>query len=671
MRDAHPISARIPAEARIGTLARPRTRTRAWTSLRAALWRRRRSPWLRWARNAALALVGVWLAYVLVANLLLRTRMLRRILSGHPEKLWVDYKSASTLWPARVRIEALVVRASDENLQWALGIEQTRVTISLWELLHRHFHATRVDARGVSFRLRQKVDPARVTAESTDRLPPIDGFADPPVRGDAPTLPEPTDRNYALWSVQLDRVDAAAVSEVWIDAYRYVGESHVWGTMVLRPLRRLEVGPATVLVESGGVWTGQDPVGVDVSGVLRATIEGHDPRDARGSKILRFLTAETQLDGTLENLHFVRHFLKDPTFRVDGGSGRVSSSIVIDHGLLAPGTAVDIVARRAALAHDELGVESDLHATFHSRGEAWRPDGLIEVSLGGVGFHDGRVERSPIEAPVVMVTATSARLDLERPFTDLRAHTDLPDVRIANLRVIDVQFPPRDAFSLEGGSARAHGSFDLSVADEHASGVLTMTSERLLARIHHSRLEARSTIQLRLDDADFAERTLDFSKTSTDLRDVSTTGAASDEAWWGHFEASRLLVHLRPARLDATVAGRAKDGRPLLALFETNMKMPGWVPLALAVLPGGPAHGEGFVASAKVSVAAGAVDVSSLEVKGGGTHVDGEIHIHGPRRRGAVLVSMPPLSVGIALHDTGTSISPMAGADWLRGHRAD
>src|SRR5712691_13114979 len=48
--------------------------------------------------------------YLVSANILLRTRLLRSMINDGPDKTYVEYGSAYSLWPGRVRVRDLRIR---------------------------------------------------------------------------------------------------------------------------------------------------------------------------------------------------------------------------------------------------------------------------------------------------------------------------------------------------------------------------------------------------------------------------------------------------------------------------------------------------------------------------------------------------------------------------------
>ena len=328
------------------------------------------------AAGLAVLALAAGCAAVVWTSSVLRGGKVRSWVNGDPDKLLLAYDQASSPWPGRIRVRGLRLRGRDPNVEWEFRIDDCRATISLPDLIRKRFHATSVEATGLSFRLRQRVEEGRAKPERVRFLPPIEGFAPVPLRGEPPALP---DRNAKdLWEVSIDRLKASPVKEIWIDAYRYEGSAVLEGRLHLRPRLRASVGPAT-LEWSGGTLTlfgrkAADPIRARVE----CRIEPFDPERVRGSAVWDSLSAKADWGGDLAGLEFLNPLLGDSP-RVSGGRGTMSGRIRLESG---KGEArVSLAARGAQAQYPKETLTGDLSAEL--RMAPWRPEqgiGLVEGS---------------------------------------------------------------------------------------------------------------------------------------------------------------------------------------------------------------------------------------------------------------------------------------------------
>lgn len=214
--------------------------------------------------------------YLIAANVILRTRVLRDIVS-EGDNIELDYASAYSVWPGLVHIRSLSLEVQDYGMQFAVLVDSGSVKVSLHDLLFKRFHATRVDLQGLAFRFRTKVQPSEASSPRVAAFPAIAGFPDPPVLDGPKPAPTP-DAEYDLWHIALDDV-RAELRELWFMEFRYLGAGRVArGGFRVQPGRAFAIYPARVLLEPGALSVG-DAIAVQR---LELELEGYvDHTDVR------------------------------------------------------------------------------------------------------------------------------------------------------------------------------------------------------------------------------------------------------------------------------------------------------------------------------------------------------------------------------------------------------
>ncbi|HEX5098806.1 MAG TPA: hypothetical protein VFV94_04870, partial [Polyangiaceae bacterium] len=125
-------------------------------------------------------LAGLELFYLICANLVLCTPLLKKF-AASSDDLRVDYGSAYSLIPGRIEVRGLRVRMHDHNVEFEIAVERGTLDVSLHELLRKRFHALRVDADAVGYRMRHRLSHVGLEGPRVAAYPPIAGFADPPL----------------------------------------------------------------------------------------------------------------------------------------------------------------------------------------------------------------------------------------------------------------------------------------------------------------------------------------------------------------------------------------------------------------------------------------------------------------------------------------------------------
>ena len=291
---------------------------------------------VRVAIAVLLLVAGLAVAGYSVVHRILSRDLLRRWVNSDPEELFLDYDEASLRFPGTIRVRGLTLRGSDPTVQWSFRIERADVSISLLDLLHREFHATRVRAEGLTFRLRKKKPRAELSPAHEALVPPIPGFTGPPLKSrEAPLPPVSAAERRRFWTIRIENLVADPAPDIWVEIYRFRGHARVTGGFTLRPHAHAQVGPAAVDFLSGTFTLGQGPtILAHASGRTDCVIDRFDPDRVKGQEVWRRISGSARLEGRLEDIRFANHFLRHaPEPRLAGGGGQARLSIRFNHGI--------------------------------------------------------------------------------------------------------------------------------------------------------------------------------------------------------------------------------------------------------------------------------------------------------------------------------------------------
>lgn len=478
--------------------------------------------WRRVGVRVAQGVVAFFVLYLVGVNVFSRTRLFRDAINTKPNSLLIEYASAYSLFPGIVHAEGVSIRGRDTVTEWRLQVDRCDFRMSLTDLAIKTFHATRVRASGVAFRIRLRLDESDSAADALARLPPIDGFADPP-RTDVGPPPAPlTDEKYNLWSVRLDDVDAEHVREVWIHTIRSLGEMRVRGRWYLRPLRQLEVAAAAVDVDGVDVLFGPDPLVTHVHGSIGATAHPMDLQRTSGLAMVKYISADVRLAGELPLAEAMVALTRmKGVDRVRGG-GPVDGRVVVDHGVLqretyvrvdSPQTVVDVagLAFTASVA-TVLSIEDIADAKLGVRVES-RASGLSVTENG----------KEYARAVALTSTLTSNERDITLHFADARLLVDLDGAESHALPAWAAKLPPMAGIAIQSGDATAAAHIEGRLAEARFFGGGSFGISRLTTTRGKDRVVATLGGDVKLVEMSFADKRLDFSGSRVVAKDIVAT----------------------------------------------------------------------------------------------------------------------------------------------------
>jgi hypothetical protein len=464
--------------------------------------------------------VGILGLYLIAMNVFLRTTLFRRLMSYSPDDVLIDYTSAYSLFPGRIHADGLRIRGSDSMVQWILVIDHCDFRLWPLDLIHRKFHASHVRGDGMSFRLRMKLSDADATPKLVAALPPVPGFSDPPYKLIGPREAPLTDDNYNLVGIQLDDVVADHVREVWVDSLRLTGEMRIAGRWLFRPLRWLDMGPASVTMMGVDLTHGPDrPIATNLHGEVRVTIHPFDIRIPNGYEVLDYLSADPTLQGTLNAASAFETFAHVPEFQFARGEGPFAATMFIDHGKLLVGSHVEGSLDEAELDRGDLKLTSAAGVEVSVVQGTTGPLTRVTLGLANPRFWNdegGEVAR----ASSVGLTALSPNADLAHPSYD--GTTFSADVRgiwapsLAPLAALSTEH----GLDVRSGAVSGDAHLDGRSSDFDATGAFGFRVDALSVVRKKDRIAADVQGRLELDGISLRDRWARVSGSRVSLSNV-------------------------------------------------------------------------------------------------------------------------------------------------------
>ena len=670
---------------------------------------RGRVRWRTFVRRTLLLVAILIVSYLVAANVFLRTRLLRHLVSdsslsstitGSSTGLQIDYASAYSILPGRAHVEGLTIRGREQTVEWSLIVNHADLSIRLIELFHRRFQAEHVRASGFSIRVRLRLERAKATPEVLAALPPIAGFPDPPLLGVGPP-PPPAGASDHVWMIDLEDVDVEHVRDVWIHTVHSVGDTRVRGRWVFRPDRWLEVGPATV--DTGGVDIayGSKPLATGVNGSLDATVHPFDLRQASGLSIFDHVSTRGRLRGQAIVADVLRLVAPRSGLRPTRCEGPFDGEVVFDHGKLARGTGVWNDAADCEIEAGGLAFAAPIRAELGVSGD------VATVEARVPGLRVSRVGAEMAHVASTVATVTTSRLRLADLFDDAHVDLDVVGAEARDIGAWERYVQPASPLLVRLGTVTADGHAAGSVAErrgraelrlsvrrlalEHgsdrltadvaadaqlrevslsgggwATGVATITASDMTARLGPVSLAGNLGAHVDLRRGDWAERTFDLGGSDVVLRRVSAglrrDGGAVVAAPQLAAVAARLA--LAPSGATGHVSLDLPDAE-LPALGRLRELLP--LPPALTIEAGaGRArlHAEVELGSGSMQ-SDGAIVARGVRARAGSTELFGDLDCTVKARRtqgaqGATDVS----GSSLALTRAGTGSAPLSEGQW-------
>jgi hypothetical protein len=604
------------------------------------------------------------LTYEVGANVALSSGAIASLVSRHPERLRLEYTKARTFWPGRVHIEGFDLRGRDAKLEWELRIDAADVDLSLFALLRHRFQVARVVASGITFRARFRLEATTASTDRVARMPPIDGFEAVPILG---VPPDTRDAKGKPWTVDIQGVDARAVREVWIDAYRLAGLFAAKGGFTLGNAL-LTLAPTTAEIQAVALTTGEDALATEVTGRLDAQIDTVDLGAVESVAILRYVTVHSALDGRTGGVRFIRHFIRRDSLSLSGGVGTFRSELNLIHGRVMKGTSSRVELEPATVLFGERSIAGRVRFDFTaSDADDTNDNGrtALDIGLSELSFTDGKATTPAVTCAAQAIHVRAQSIDLAEPESVERGFGyswDTARFEVLNLHSVDATLPTDSPLHFERGTAtvtaRGRGTLEGASAEVQVDSMVGMQIQG--ARVTSG---VKGAVPMKMS---FLAGTLDLAGTDLTLSDPALP------PWWCKVKLDVAQVHFEPPSIALALTTTARDARPFVTFYAGTQGTSAVAKTALSAIPNPliasmTANLRGTV---RLAAARGSFDLDGLDAQGAMSRLQGVLTKRAEHLEGGLLIEGGAVTVGVSFADGKTGVVLIDAPRWYAATHA-
>ncbi len=641
-------------------------------------------PRRRWLRRLLLLLLLSPLLLLLIVNLALNLGVLSPVLNKKPEKTRVRWDVAWTVWPTTLHVLGLSVRGQSSRQQWHVSLRTAHLDIDPELLFERQFHVYRLQGEGLSFSQRRRLDAldedgpsvlAIVLQDDVDPkalAPPIPGLANPPERKPEELYPPPVAGRPPGWRIDIEAIDVGT-ERLWLESYRYAGGGRLTGRMRYQVRGDLEIPEARLDLTSGAVWVGEERI---AEGTLTASArsEPFRPPEHRGTELLRVVEGRVVVEGRTQDLAFLRYYLQRVPWLSLNGSGQLRADLLVDHGILQPGSTLDLQAgdiRADYLLYRSRGDGSIRGRVEEGQGEEQGP--RLEIVAELDSFRVSRLQQPGhpfIRGDGLRLRVASDETDLLAPLPQLSAEITLPESELPDLTTYNLYLPPDVGVRLTGGSGRISAHMRLDTATGSGRGEMRLRARNAGLEINRLQMFGDLDFHSRIGTSNLQQTEFDLAGTSLRLDNATLQdddGDVVQRGWFAEIDLPRAEMQLSQedhdslsGRFRGELRARLLDSRPLLALAESgSLELPSWAQRLLTV--------QNVDAHAELHLNAGALDIHRLRVTGSRRlEIRSELRLRPDGRDVLLFLNYGPLSGAAELHGEETEWKLRGAEAWFQ-----
>lgn len=601
-------------------------------------------------RRAVIAAIVAILAYPVLGTLALWTGFVEWVAKSEDLRLEIENPSY-TIWPGRIHLKHVRIFVNGDT-QFILEGHDLFASISIWEIIHRRIHVTRLATHNVTYRMRVQVKDTKGIEKRLAAYPKLEGL--PGANTVKVETAAKTEEREASWTVDVDGLDIS-VKELWFFEYRYLGGGRLRGGFTVGP-GVMEVRTAVQDVGPGQLRFGETQlIANGLRGQISCEIPQLNPEEHADASFLELVSARLMLRAEVVSLAHVTAYLP-PDMSVTKGAGPLAFDLFMEKGFLGRKSHLDFRTDALGIKGDGFGVATDWALNFDAAAE---PGGF---PLGKSTFKSTYVSLAKRDRELTIQShghRVEAALDTIRlgSATDLkRAALRMPNIVSTDLDDLDVLFSDPSPVSVKGGEAKASLSLDMD-EDYWAKGPLKAEILRTQASVAGVDLSGNTWLDagVRINPKQKHNSLEDL---SVRVRNASMhTGDEAVGGWWMNLIAKKLVFrNTEPPVAEGSVSVRTKNLQPALEALAQKDVISGIVPVLTRL--------DDFRARTTFRKVGETTDMT-IESESDIWDVAGRVYSTPQQTLMALVVGGQAVSVGVAQLGQGLSIRPFAKTDWL------
>ena len=547
-----------------------------------------------WLKRIVYAVLIAELAYVAAFNLVLQLPQTRSYLNQlKPEKFYIDWENAWTLYPFRFHFRNASGNGQSRNQQWEFEVTDVAASIDALPLFFKRIWIDRVRLGDATYRQRPRLKADKDYSK-------LIGFY-PPISGREITAADTAPRNKKRpWHIDIEDIRLDGEYTYWVQLLK--GRAH--GTLRADLDVVTRGGLFSIRVPQVDLQMERHDFGETAELFRHGAIKGEMaftpfvPRENKGRKILNYLLIDADLAVGVNNFEFIEPLIsRFRELRIDG-TGLAQGHLRMEKGKVLAGTDIGVDAENlhVNLVSHDIGGDGALRI-------AAGPDAGDSLDLR-VSFDNmvvGQVGGSPSlltgQGLVLDVTtgndllaaeggvAGAAKAGLGDKLKQGELQLTIPAAAVADMSVFNHYIPPGAPLSFTSGTAILEA--DISLGQDEAEGFLRLKATDMQALVDEQSIRADFSADIEVVDGALGDMAMDISGSELRLDNVRVSGedeSFNQKNWATTLKLTKAETVLsNPFRLKAEADLHMTDSRPIVAMLGNQKKSPGWVKKMLTI----------------------------------------------------------------------------------------
>lgn len=511
-------------------------------------------------------LIVLELAYLALFNTLLNISLTQDLINRvKPDKFEVNWEGAWTLYPFRVHAYGISANGQARSQQWFLESTAASGSISLLPLIMKKVNLSKIQAQNITYHQRPRPKPDKDFSSIREYFPPIPGRE---LETRSPQLPDPKPGKKP-WHITIADIQASGEHSLWLyqAQARIKGEARTSLSAVTRggPVS-LDGGEVDLELESlmlAGNREVTRNAHIKGSVALRPLVI----KQNRGLAALTFLQTDLEIQARAENLAFLNLYMKAFEGMRLSGAGALEGRLVLQQGMLLPGSTLSIQADTLGLSLLNYRVEGDGNILI----ETPQPDAdSTPDTRFAIAFND--LQAFYNSDPAALLTGNGLILNGTGSNTLIPTEANPLEAKSLVLSISELEAPDLGGFQrflpdnwpfrLHGGSGEVTGQ--IAVQQNSIASDVRLHSEAAEVGFNELQFSSNLDMGLNVSSPDLETGRIELSGTHLSISETEVSGNhQQSEPWHAAITIEKGIIELNVDEAEPGMSGTRHIARAL------------------------------------------------------------------------------------------------------------
>lgn len=505
--------------------------------------------------------------YLILANVMLGTGILKNILNRRPEKYEYTWTHAWSIVPGVIYVRTFQMQNRSRSIAWTLSIDKARFRTALWVLPFRDFRIYQLKASGVEANI-EKIhnlsEQHRQTQSLENREPAEIQLLE--------HYPQDLKTNRPQWHIDIRNATFDTVRSMKFEGYLWEGIGLIQGQLDMITRDKLIIRQLNTDLKNGQLSFQNTVIADNFQIHTSLELGPFIPRKNPGAAFMDYLVGNIAVEGGIKNFDFLSYYLKNIDWLSVHGNGLINANLYFDRGFLTDRSHLfiesnDLSVDMKGWAFKGLGmIDGEVKKTGDDL------ESILLLNLKEVTLCNSCQDNGMVSLPDINLVIKGKNIKLTNETPPITAEIDILETAVNDLSIYNRLFPLNSGFKILPGG---YGSLAVHIELTHdlSQAELALEAKEIGLNLGNELFKGNCRFRTSLETTDPAFRHIQLKEAELRIDNMYHTlsNTLSSDLWSAEIAVSDTeMIWDDVINLNSDIHIALSHSQPLMDIFLKN-----------------------------------------------------------------------------------------------------